>query len=83
MARKRKPKLFDIDRENMIARVKMLMSEINELKSGLRPGSGDFQALDAFYMSTRKLVIDLSGEPKYFDHAGSGLDGLGSSRERR
>ena len=66
----------------MIARAETLMSKINQLKSGINPNGNDYQALDDFYFSTRQVVIDLSGNPNYFEHIGSGLQGLGSSRER-
>ena len=82
MARKRKPKLSDTDRENMLAQAKTLLKENNQMKSGINPNCDDYEALSAFYDATRQLAIDLSGDPNYFDHSGSGLQGLGSSRER-
>ena len=82
MARKRKPKLSDTDRENMLARAESLMKDVNRLHAVLNPNCDDYLALEKFYNSTRRLSVELSGNPNYLEHIGSGLHGLGSSRER-
>ena len=44
------------------------------------PNRHDFKSLDTLYVSTRQLVIDLTGDLKNFDHAGSGLQELGPNQ---
>ncbi len=82
MTNKRKSKLSDTQREGMIAKAEILLKENNQLKSDINPNCDDYEALSAFYGATRQLIIDLTGDPNYFNHTGSGLEGLGSSREQ-
>lgn len=66
----------------MLARAEALLKESNQLMADINPNCDDYKAIDAFYTATRKLIIDLTGDPDYFEHRGSGLEGLGSSREQ-
>jgi hypothetical protein len=82
MVRKRKQELSEFQRETMIAKANLLLSEIIQRQTELNPNGDDYKSFCSFFAATKKLIIDLSGNPDYFENTGSGMYGLGSSRER-